>query len=107
MGLNRFLLFLVDWSQECNILGSKGDRLYDLVQYILDIIMIAVPILVVVLVTVDFVRAVVAGKEEDMKKAQGTAIKRIVIGVVIFFIPVLVNVILKIIGITSGTCGIG
>ena len=45
--------------------------------------------------------AVAAGKADDMKKAQSTAIKRLVIGVAILFIPILIKVIINLTGIAT------
>ena len=53
-----------------------------------------VPIIVIVLGTLDFFKAVIAGKEDEMKKAQKTFIKRIIIGVLVFLVPVLINAIM-------------
>ena len=53
-----------------------------------------VPALVLVLGTVDFFKAVVAQKEDEMKKAQMTFIKRVIIGVAVFLVPVFINAII-------------
>ncbi len=101
MNFNFLSLFMLT----CQDLEAGG--LAATLQEACNIIMIVVPVLVLILVVVDFVKAVVAGKEDDMKAAQTRAIKRIVIGLLIFFIPLLVNVFLRLIGFSNGTCGIG
>ncbi len=53
-----------------------------------------VPIIVILLGTIDMFKAVTAGKEDEMSKALKTLIKRIVIGVLIFLIPIFINVII-------------
>lgn len=53
-----------------------------------------VPIIILVLGTLDFFKAVMAGKEDEMKKAQKTFIKRVIIGVLVFLVPVLINAIM-------------
>ena len=53
-----------------------------------------VPIIIIVLGTLDFFKAVIAGKEDEMKKAQKTFIKRLIIGVCVFLVPVLINAIM-------------
>ena len=50
-----------------------------------------VPAIILVLGTLDFFKAVIAGKEDEMKKAQKTFIKRVIIGVCVFLVPVLIN----------------
>ena len=54
----------------------------------------AVPAIIIVLGSLDFFKAVTAGKEDEMKKAQKTFIKRVIIGVAVFLVPLLVNVII-------------
>ena len=78
------------------LLGFKDDpdSIRSLLNDILKYVRIIVPILIVLLGSFDFGRAMLSGKEDEMKKAQITFIKRIVAGVVIFFIPALVNVIM-------------
>ena len=60
----------------------------------LQYIRVIVPILIIVLGMLDFSKAVFAGKEDNMKKAQSTFIKRLIAGVLVFFVPVLVDVIM-------------
>ena len=53
-----------------------------------------IPGLILVLGTVDFFKAVVAQKEDEMKKAQMTFIKRVIIGIAVFLVPVFINAII-------------
>ena len=69
-------------------------RLYKAIQ-------ISTPILVVILIMKDMIIAVTAGKADDMKKAQQNAIKRIIVGVIIFLVPYIVDYILYLIGQNS------
>ena len=63
---------------------------------ILFIIRIAIPILLIVLGILDFVKAIFAGKEDEMKKAQSNFIRRVIAAIVVFLIPTLVNFLLEI-----------
>ena len=56
------------------------------------VLSIIVPAILIVLLSIDFVKAVIASDDEQIKRAQKLALKRIVYGVVIFFIPMIVNV---------------
>ena len=67
---------------------------------------IAVPCLLVLLCSYDFMSAVVANDQDKMKKAQSRVFKRIVVGIIIFVLPNLLNALLNLFG-TYGTCGIG
>jgi len=78
------------------IFGDKNNP--ESIRYLVDEILsyprIIVPILVIVLGMLDLAKAVIAGKEDQMRKAQATFVKRIIAGVVIFLIPVLVDLIM-------------
>lgn len=60
-------------------------------------IRIGVPILLGGLVIFDFASALFASSEDKMKKAQSKAIKRIIITIIIFFVPTLINLIFNIV----------
>ncbi len=55
------------------------------------IISIIVPILLILLITIDITKAVMASDDTQMKRAQKLAIKRIIWGIVIFFVPLTVD----------------
>lgn len=69
---------------------------------------IIVPILVILLGMLDFGKAVIASKEDEMRKAQATFIKRVLIGIVIFFVPMILDIIMHFTDLVLGytTCGI-
>ena len=95
--------------------GLFGDRndpdsLNYLINEILQYPKIIVPILVIGLGTLDLVKAVIAGKEDDMRKAQKTFVKRLLIGVAFFLLPVLINIIMWLANVVWNgaytTCGL-
>lgn len=62
-----------------------------LIKNIIKILSVIVPVVLILMVVIDMVKAVIAHDENDMKTAQKTAIKRIACSVVIFFIPLIVE----------------
>lgn len=79
---------------DCNGL----EAVVSVVKFILKIIQWVVPIILIVLGTIDLVKAVVAGKDDDIKKHQQTLIKRIIAAVIVFLIPMLVSILMGWIG---------
>jgi len=73
-----------------------GSELTEILHTAVNVVKILVPILLIVLGIVDFSQAVFGSKEDDMKKASSKFIKRVIIGVVIFFIPSILNLLLLI-----------
>lgn len=67
-------------------------------KFALRIIQFIVPILLILWGTIDLVKSVVAGKEDDIKKNQKTLIKRVISAVIVFLLPIGVNIILGMIG---------
>jgi len=99
---------------DCNaIFGDKNNP--DSLRYLIDEILmypkIIVPVLLILLGIIDFGKAVVASKEDEMRKAQSTFIKRIIAAVAIFFVPLFVDIIMDLADIVwAGTgyssCGL-
>ena len=65
-----------------------------IVHMIIIIIKIVIPILLIIFGSIDFLKAVTAAKEDEIKKGQQTFIKR-VIAVIVFFIVQIVQLIVK------------
>lgn len=78
--------------------SAAGYKLFGFVGHIFRIIQIAVPIIIILMGTIDLVKAVVAQKPDEMKKAQSILIKRLIIGVAIFFVPMIVNFLVNLVG---------
>lgn len=92
-----------------SILGDieDEDSVAWLVQQILNYIKILGPILVVLLSSIDFISVIVKSDDEAMAKAQKKLILRLILAVLLFLIPTLVQAILQIFGITgNSTCGL-
>lgn len=88
-----------------------GQDLIDKINSYLDIIKIAIPIILIGFGIFDFAKATFSGGEDDMKKAQQDFIKRLGIALLIFFTPVIINLVLNIANkvwgfISPDTCGL-
>lgn len=101
LNINKYYISMLD--SDCSILSDKEMELLNEAFFA---VKVCVPILCVVLIAIDILKAVTSGDEKNMKDAQNKAVKRLIIGVVIFFIPTLVNIILKWAGFAFGICGI-
>lgn len=58
---------------------------------VLGIFKIVIPILVIIFGMIDFGKAVIASKDDEIKKAAKSLMMRAIAGIVIFFIPQLVG----------------
>lgn len=73
------------------------NRTYYLMQNIFKIIKYVAIILVVALSIADFVKAITLNDKDVLNKTISKSIKRLIIGIVIFFVPTLINFILELI----------
>ena len=76
----------------------------DIMKFALTAIQWIVPILLILWGTIDLVKSVVAGKEDEIKKNQKALIKRIISAVIVFLIPLAVSMLLGLIGSDGWTC---
>ena len=82
---------------------SNPNSLRSIMKEILMIPKIAVPVIIIGLGMLDFSKAVLASKEDEMRKAQSTFIKRVLIGVTVFFVPTIINVLMYLMDVVLGT----
>ena len=95
-------------SDDCDyVFGDpqNPDSVAHFLQQIFDVFKYAAPILCLVFVTVDFLKAAASHDEKALMKAFQNAGKRIVMAIILFFIPDLLNWLFPLVGLT-GTCGI-
>ena len=75
----------------------KSAPVWQLVGKILMVFKIVIPILLIVFGMIDLGKAVIASKDDAVEKATQTLIKRLIAGIVIFFIPFIVGAIFSLI----------
>ena len=61
------------------------------------ILKIAVPVILIIFGSIDFAKAVLASKDDEIKKSIKTLVMRAIAGVIIFFIPTILNFAVKLI----------
>ena len=66
--------------------------------FVLTVIQWLVPVLLILWGTIDLVKAVVAGKEDDIKKNQKILVKRLISAIIVFLVPIFVSIVLGLIG---------
>lgn len=74
------------------------DVLPSTISAIVNILKIAIPIMVIIFGLIDLGKAVMAQKEDDIKKNQGLLIKRVIVAVFVFFIVAIVQFVIGIVG---------
>ncbi len=81
-----------------NVCSDELKLIIGFIKTLLTIVQIVIPILLIIWGTIDLGKAVIASKEEDIKKAQGMLVKRIIYAILVFLIVVIVNFAMGIVG---------
>ena len=72
---------------------------------VVDVIKMVVPFMLIVMGMLDLGKAVIASKEDEIKKAQSLFIKRIIAAVLVFFIVAIVQLVFGILADADGSDG--
>ena len=70
-------------------------KIVNAVHVIILIIQIVVPILLVIFGSIDFLKAVIGQKDDEIKKGQQTFIKRLIAAVIVFFVVAIVRLLVS------------
>mgnify|MGYP005771710705 CR=1 FL=1 len=73
-------------------------NVFNVIGWIIVIVKILVPILLIIFGSIDFAKAVIASKDDEIKKSAKTLVMRVIAGIIIFFIPSLLNFVVELIG---------
>ena len=65
------------------------------VKKMLELVFIILPIILIVMILMDFTKNVMAKGDDDIKKNNRVVIKRIVYAIITFFVPTIVNVVIN------------
>ena len=102
----------VDNNGGCSTIFVSSDgsytALYDFMQDLFNLIKIVAPALVIILSTIDYIKAITNSNADEMKKANGRTIKRLIIGLIIFFLPFILDILFELLGLYDlSRCNIG
>lgn len=84
--------------EEIDFCEQDGVRkTFQIVGYILYVAKIIVPLLLIIMGTIDFAKATISSDDKAPKEAVATLIKRVLIAVIIFLIPTILNFLLSLV----------
>lgn len=83
-----------------------SERLLAWISNILRWIKYLAPVIVIVIGILDFIKAISSDKEDEIKKAQGRFIKRLIAAALIFIIPLIIEFVLDKMGFGYDSCGL-
>lgn len=94
-------MFILDEGYTCGI----PTEITNTIGAVYNILLIAVPIIVVLFGIIDFIKAAMSGKEDEIKKNTNTFVKRVIIGLLVFFVLAVVKLVINVIQ-TNNTNGV-
>lgn len=95
----NIISFLDDINVDASNFCRNSASIWRLLGVVINVFKIAIPIIIVLLALLDLGKAVMAGEEKEIKATQKLLIKRLVYGVLIFFVVTLVQMIFGLIGV--------
>ncbi len=101
------LVQIMDCSGEASLLGNVNDpnSVAWLLQKFLNYARVIAPFLVLVLSSLDYVKAILSSNDESISGAHKKLITRLLLAASLFVLPTLVSVLLNVLGFTSSdTC---
>ena len=81
----------------CGNIGKIPKKIPELISWFITIVEIIVPIILVIMGAIDFLKAITSQKEDEIKKGQQIFIKRLITGLLIFFIIAIVKLLIGVV----------
>ena len=94
-----FLQMLDEVSNFC----TETQKVWALIGSVIRILQIAVPIIIILLGTIDLGKAVMAGDDKVIKESQKMFLTRLIYGVIVFFVIFIVRAVFSIVGDNNAT----
>lgn len=73
-------------------------RVFSLLGNLFNIVKIIIPIILIVMGTIDFVKAMITNNPDETKKSQALFIKRLIVAVCVFFVFPIVSFLMSLVG---------
>jgi len=87
-----------------NICKEGKDSLADLINEYWGYVMVGAPILLIVMMIIDFLKAITGNDSDALKKSGNNAIKRVLATVILLMLPLVVSTVFKLFGIGEFLC---
>ena len=75
--------------------GGNLSFIFNILRYLIRVIKIVIPIILIVLATIDMTKVVINADEKTKKEAGSKVVKRIIYAVILFLVPTLISLIFK------------
>ena len=90
-------IILASYSELCEMFLSDGGKITNIISTGINLIQLVVPILLIVWGMLDLGKAVIAQKEDEIKKGQKTFMSRLIAAAIVFFIVTIVRLFISLV----------
>lgn len=90
----------------CGNITGIPKKIPELTSYAVTLVQVAIPVLLVIMGSIDLFKGITAQKEDEIKKGQHMFIKRLIVAVAIFFVVAIVKVLVSLISDATNTTNI-
>lgn len=77
--------------------GDGWDKIIPIIGKVFNLIQIFIPIILIIIGSVDLGKAVISSDEKAIKESQGMLIKRVIAAVLVFFVSAIVSIVMGLI----------
>ena len=88
---------------KCGNITNIPKKIPEITNDIVNIIHVAVPVVLVFLGSIDLIKGIISGKDDEIKKGQRTFVKRLFIAVLVFFMMAITEFVISIIDSDNST----
>lgn len=81
----------------CGNLGKFNKKLPEISSWLITLLQVAVPVILIIMGVIDFVKSLSSQKDDEIKKNQQTFVKRVITAVIIFFVVVVVKLLVSLV----------
>jgi len=81
----------------CGNLGKFNKKLPEISSWLITLLQVAVPVILIIMGVIDFVKSLSSQKDDEIKKGQQMFIKRVITAIIIFFVVVVVKLLVSLV----------
>ena len=82
---------------KCGSIGDVPTKLFELSSFAMKLVEVAVPVILVLIGSIDLLKGISSQKEEEIKKGQQILVKRLILAFVIFFVVAITRLLVSLV----------
>lgn len=96
-------LLILTTKVSCGNVTGIPAKIPEIVSDFVNILMVAVPVILIIMGSIDLVKGIMSQKDDEIKKGRQIFVKRLIAGAMVFFVVVVVKLIVSVVSNNSNT----